>query len=58
MGKLEDGRMAVTAVTLNPKVAWAGPKLPSRDDIAELHHKAHDACFIANSFRGEVFVAH
>lgn len=57
LGKDDRGRMAVTKVTLNPALAWSGEKRPTAADIAELHHKSHDACFIANSFRGEVSVA-
>lgn len=57
MGKDERGRIAVTKVTLNPALAWSGEKRPTAAEIAELHHKSHDACFVANSFRGEVVVA-
>lgn len=57
MGKDDRGRMAVTKVTLNPAIAWSGEKCPSAADIAELHHKSHEACFIANSFRGEVVIS-
>lgn len=54
MGKDERGRVALTRITLKPRIEWAGDKRPTEADIAELHHKSHDACFIANSFRGEV----
>lgn len=57
MDKDERGRTALTRVTLKPALAWSGEKLPSAQDVADLHHKAHDACFIANSFRGEVVIA-
>jgi organic hydroperoxide reductase OsmC/OhrA len=56
MGKDERGRMAVTKVTLKPALQWSGGKRPTAADIAELHHKSHDACFIANSFRGEIAI--
>lgn len=56
MGKDERGRIAMTKATLKPHVEWSGEKRPSAADIAELHHKSHEACFIANSFRGEVVV--
>jgi organic hydroperoxide reductase OsmC/OhrA len=48
LGKREDGRMAMTSVTLRPQVEWVG-EAPDAASLAELHHKAHDACFIANS---------
>ncbi len=57
LGKDDRGRMAVTSVTLNPALAWSGDKQPTQADIADLHHKSHEACFIANSFRGDVHIA-
>ena len=55
-GKDERGRLAVTSVTLKPRIEWSGEKRPGAADIADLNHKAHEACFIANSFRGEVVI--
>lgn len=55
-GKDDRGRLAVTKVTLKPQIAWSGGKQPTAAEIAELHHKAHEACFIANSFRGDVVI--
>ena len=55
-GKDERGRLAITKVTLKPQIEWSGEKQPGAADIAELHHKSHEACFIANSFRGEVVI--
>jgi organic hydroperoxide reductase OsmC/OhrA len=57
MGKDDRGRMAVTQVRLQPQVIWAGDKKPTPEELRELHHKAHEACFIANSFRGDVAIA-
>ncbi len=56
LDKDSDGRMAMTKVTLRPRIVWSGEKRPSADAIAALHHKAHDVCFIANSFKGEVAI--
>lgn len=56
LDKGADGRMQMTKVTLKPSIEWSGEKRPSAADIAELHHKAHEACFIANSFKGEVVI--
>lgn len=55
LGKLADGRMAMTRVTLRPRVEWDGDG-PDAAAIADLHHKAHEACFIANSVTSEVVV--
>jgi organic hydroperoxide reductase OsmC/OhrA len=48
------GQMAMTQVTLNPVVRFASGKAPSESVHADLHHKAHAACFIANSVKTEV----
>ena len=56
LAKDGEGRMAVTQVRLKPEIAWSDEKQPSAAEIAELHHKAHEACFIANSFRGEIVI--
>jgi organic hydroperoxide reductase OsmC/OhrA len=56
LGKNADGRVAVTKVTLKPAIIWSGDKFPSADEMADLHHKSHEACFIANSFRGEIVI--
>jgi organic hydroperoxide reductase OsmC/OhrA len=49
MAKNAAGKMAMTVVTLHPQATFSGAKLPSREQVVELHHKAHDECFIANS---------
>jgi organic hydroperoxide reductase OsmC/OhrA len=55
--KRADGKMAMTRVTLRPRVAWAGDP-PDEAAIADLHHRAHEACFIANSVTSEVTIEH
>lgn len=54
MAKNAEGRLAMTRVTLRPRVEFAGERQPSRTDIEALHHKAHEECFIANSVKSEV----
>jgi organic hydroperoxide reductase OsmC/OhrA len=54
--KNESGAMWVSTVTLNPKIAFTGDKLPSPDDEEKLHEAAHKQCFIANSVKTEVNV--
>ena len=58
LDKRADGKMWMSGVTLRPRVDWSGDKRPSEADIADLHHKAHDACFIANSVTTEIRVEH
>lgn len=55
--KRPDGKMAMTGVTLRPRVTWTGDQ-PDGAAIADLHHRAHEACFIANSVTTEVTVEH
>jgi len=50
------GKMAVTHVTLRPKTSFSGNKIPSAEDLARLHDKAHHNCFIANSVTCSVAV--
>jgi len=57
MAKNERGKLFVSRVTLNPAIEFSGPNRPSPEDIANLHHRSHEECFIANSVRSEVTVA-
>ena len=54
MGKNARGRMAMTEVTLKPDVQFSGEKRPTRAEIDEMHHRAHEECFIANSVTTDV----
>lgn len=56
MTKNENGVPWVSRITLNPKIAYSGAKLPSPEDETRLHHHAHEQCFIANSIKTEVVV--
>ena len=53
--KRSDGRLAMTRVILHPRLMWNGEP-PDEATIADLHHRAHEACFIANSVTTEVNV--
>jgi len=54
LGKDEEGKLAMTKVTLKPKVNFGGNAGPSREQIDELHHLAHEKCFIANSVKTKI----
>jgi len=56
MSERADGRVAMTVVTLKPQIAFAGEKRPSPADVDSIHHKSHEACYIANSVKSEVRV--
>jgi organic hydroperoxide reductase OsmC/OhrA len=51
MGKNPEGRVAMTKVTLRPRVRFGGDRVPSDDEVDALHHEAHGKCFIANSVK-------
>jgi organic hydroperoxide reductase OsmC/OhrA len=54
MGRRSQGKLMMTVVTLRPMVKFAGYKQPTASEIEQLHHKAHEECFIANSVKTEV----
>ena len=56
MEKNVDGKLAFTRITLRPRIEFAGDKSPSADELAALHHRAHEECFIANSLKCDVVV--
>jgi organic hydroperoxide reductase OsmC/OhrA len=53
MEKNASGRLWVSRVTLRPRIAWEG-NVADRSRVEELHHLAHEECFIANSVRTDV----
>lgn len=56
MEKNERGRLAMTTVTLRPRVVFSGSNVPSAEEIAALHHEAHKSCYLANSVRTKIRV--
>jgi organic hydroperoxide reductase OsmC/OhrA len=56
MTKNERGKLFVSKVALRPRIAFSGAKQPSADDLNQLHHHAHEECYIANSVLTEVVV--
>jgi organic hydroperoxide reductase OsmC/OhrA len=51
--KIQDGRMRITEVILRPVVTISGGDV---DRVEQLHHRAHDGCFIANSVNFPILV--
>jgi len=47
MDKREDGKTAMVRATLRPHVAFADA--PDAGTVEQLHHRAHELCYIANS---------
>ena len=54
MNKNENGKLFLAHVKLNPTVIFSGEKIPTSEEFEQLHHKAHDECFIANSVLTEI----
>ena len=48
------GKLWVSSVTLRPEVHFGGARQPTALEFAQLHHRAHEECFIANSVKSEV----
>ena len=70
MGKSAEGKIAVTRVTLRPAATFvtsadggggaggagvvSGTRAPTRAELDEMHHEAHEQCFIASSVKTDV----
>jgi len=57
MTKNDRGVPWIASVTLNPKIAFSGDKRPTETELEQLHHHAHEQCFIANSVKTEITVS-
>lgn len=49
-----DGNMSMTRVTLRPQVVFSSETTPTKEQLEEWHHQAHQQCFIANSVKTKV----
>lgn len=56
MGMAANGKLAITTVTLRPRVVFSGARQPSFEAHRGLHESAHAECFLANSVNSEVRV--
>lgn len=54
MDKNEHGVTAMTSVELRPQIRFGGQKIPAPTEIDELHHSAHESCYIANSVKTKI----
>ena len=52
----EQKRLAITRVTLKPKVVFAAGHQPDAETLAKIHEESHEHCFIANSVRTAITV--
>ncbi len=53
LAKNAEGHLAMTKVDLRPAIVFLDP-VPSPATIHEIHHRAHEACFIARSVKTEI----
>jgi glutamate/tyrosine decarboxylase-like PLP-dependent enzyme/organic hydroperoxide reductase OsmC/OhrA len=56
MTKNDRGILWVSEITLQPRIAYSGARQPTSSDEQQLHHEAHEQCFIANSIKTQVTV--
>lgn len=56
MAETAPGKHAVTSVVLHPQIQWTG-RVPDSADLDQMHHEAHETCFIANSVKTNITVA-
>ena len=54
MGRNAAGKLVVDLVTLRPRTRVTGARMPDAAELAALHHRAHEECFLANSVRCEI----
>lgn len=55
-GRDASGRTSIAEVVLRPRVVFAGEKRPTEEELDDLHHRSHEACYIANSVTTKVVV--
>jgi len=56
LGKLPDGKMAVTDLKLAPRVTFDTGMERSSDEIEKMHERAHRYCFVANSVSARMHI--
>ena len=51
----QKGKVAFSRIALRPAIRFAGDA-PTPEKLAEMHHLAHEECFVANSLSCEIVV--
>jgi organic hydroperoxide reductase OsmC/OhrA len=51
-----EGRKAMTVITLRPAIVFSGERAPSDEELAAIHHAAHERCYIANSIKADIVI--
>jgi organic hydroperoxide reductase OsmC/OhrA len=50
----DTGRFSIAEAVLRPRATFGGDAQPTRQQLDELHHIAHERCFIANSVKTKI----
>jgi organic hydroperoxide reductase OsmC/OhrA len=50
----EAGRVWIAEAVLHPSATFSGDVKPTREQLDDMHHVAHDKCFIANSVKTDI----
>ena len=50
----DKGKLYISTITLRPQATFDGPADPAL--VAEIHHAAHEECYIAHSIRADVII--
>ena len=53
----EKGIPWVSSVSLRPRIVYGGDKHPTFAEVEQLHHAAHEQCFIANSVKTQIAIS-
>ena len=56
MATTDEGKHWISKITLDPQIVWSGDKVPTAEELAALHHEAHEVCYIANSIKSEIVI--
>ncbi|MCP5158840.1 MAG: OsmC family protein [Gammaproteobacteria bacterium] len=56
LGKNAQGKMMIARLTLRPKVVFGGDNVPGAEALLDMHRKAKENCFIANSLLSEMLL--
>jgi len=57
MATTDAGKQWISTITLDPKIVWVGDNVPAGEELAALHHEAHEVCYIANSIKSEIVIS-
>ncbi|CAN5725163.1 OsmC family protein [soil metagenome] len=56
MDKNAQGKIAMTRISLRPQIVFSGAQQPTAAQLAQLHHRSHEDCYIANSIRADIVI--